>query len=516
MALKKKAKGGGRSRIAIGGSKKGVMFTLLTIILFVLMLAEVITYVVLNNTYNQQASEASAIIGAGGMVNTLRDGLGPFLATSVQHAINVYLPAGAQLQYPLNSTASAALSSLVYNGMINGTSYPGMSNATVMAFASAMEKQASAQSSSMNIYNSSVRIYQDSPAYINATYTGLAAINTTYGFFTYPLSIEAGYPVMIAYVNLTLENMQPAQSPSPFQQMITFDPAAYNQYENSNLGNIRFYHGATPLFSWCESGCSSSASSATFWVSLPGGIAADSNTTITMGFMPKNVEYSMAYQSAATTPYAGEAPQLSPSYAEYDNGAMVFNFYDNFKGTSLNTSKWSSSGAETIDNGISISPSQGGDIGTISTFSNPLVTDMYAEFVGPGTSSGGVLSGIWLNSGSNGGTYFDGWHAAVDCFTGGEWNPSQNWPCFSTQPSASTYYVWSIEWLPSSSADIYYNYGNALSPTDYSDTSTPVNIEITTQGNAVATLYAYWVRERAYPPGGVMPTVLMGNLVKTK
>ena len=28
----------------------------------------------------------------------------------------------------------------------------------------------------------------------------------------------------------------------------------------------------------------------------------------------------------------GEAPQLSPTYAEYDDGANVFNFYSDFKG----------------------------------------------------------------------------------------------------------------------------------------------------------------------------------------
>ena len=46
----------------------------------------------------------------------------------------------------------------------------------------------------------------------------------------------------------------------------------------------------------------------------------------------------------SVTGYLGEAPQLSSTYAEYDNGYYVFvkgipqGFYQNFAGTSLNTS----------------------------------------------------------------------------------------------------------------------------------------------------------------------------------
>ena len=66
----------------------------------------------------------------------------------------------------------------------------------------------------------------------------------------------------------------------------------------------------------------------------------------------------------------GEAPQLTcpnPSdtascstYAEYDDGANVFNFYSDFKGTSLNTSKWTATGTITINNGLSISYASSG------------------------------------------------------------------------------------------------------------------------------------------------------------
>jgi hypothetical protein len=38
----------------------------------------------------------------------------------------------------------------------------------------------------------------------------------------------------------------------------------------------------------------------------------------------------------------GEAPNLSASYGQYDNGKYVFNFYDNFAGNTLD-SQWNES-----------------------------------------------------------------------------------------------------------------------------------------------------------------------------
>lgn len=150
-------------------------------------------------------------------------------------------------------------------------------------------------------------------------------------------STRSSSPSTPKYILTTLTNSQNVATLAPFQQMITFDPSTYSQYENSNLGNIRFYQGSTELYSWCESGCSNTSSNAVFWVKLPNGIGAKSSTGIYMIFKPMSTNYDGVY--------AGEAPQLSPTYAEYDNGANVFNFYDNFAGTSLNASKWESYGS---------------------------------------------------------------------------------------------------------------------------------------------------------------------------
>jgi hypothetical protein len=54
---------------------------------------------------------------------------------------------------------------------------------------------------------------------------------------------------------------------------------------------------------------------------IPNGINADSSKEYKLEFLNKTVNYNGTA--------AGEAPQLSPVYAEYDNGANVFNSYVN-------------------------------------------------------------------------------------------------------------------------------------------------------------------------------------------
>ncbi len=131
--------------------------------------------------------------------------------------------------------------------------------------------------------------------------------------------------------------------------------AYINQTGKYSFQNVEFFNttdGAI-IDSWLEN---YTTKHAIFWIKLPNGIPA--NTTlndIAIGFASNDTNL---FNNKTT----GEAPQLSPTYAEYDNGANVFNFYDNFKETSLNKSKWNivnnnanaSGGTYTVDNGINI------------------------------------------------------------------------------------------------------------------------------------------------------------------
>jgi len=158
------------------------------------------------------------------------------------------------------------------------------------------------------------------------------------------------------YVPVTLTNCNPcAATPNPLQTKVTWNPSTYAAYEASNLGNIRFCADAgcvTVLYAWlesCTSSCTTSATSASAWVKLTSAIAANGGTlTIYMVFLSKTASFDSNYW--------GEAPTLSGTYGQYDNGANVFTFYDDFAGTTL-SSKWtailSGSGATiTVNNGL--------------------------------------------------------------------------------------------------------------------------------------------------------------------
>ncbi|MGC8652103.1 MAG: hypothetical protein ACP5UH_02535 [Candidatus Micrarchaeia archaeon] len=166
-----------------------------------------------------------------------------------------------------------------------------------------------------SIYNASC------PESSNFTYSGYLTVSAS----VLPSSSVSG----TYYVPITISNDQGSAVPAHFQQMIQFAPSTYVTYERTNLGNIRFYYGDKELYSWCEANCtSSSTGDAIFWVKLPVAIPPNQNMVIDMYFLPYSINYDGVY--------AGEAPQLSPVYGEYDNIQNVMNsgliyqiYYDN-------------------------------------------------------------------------------------------------------------------------------------------------------------------------------------------
>ena len=154
----------------------------------------------------------------------------------------------------------------------------------------------------------------------------------------------AGAVNIVEYIPITITNHQATATPAYYQVDINATSTAYAKYENALLQNVEFFTDAAPLSSsgtvipsWLESGNSNTALNTVYWVRLPSGVAGGGGTTtIYMGFasVSTNLFASGAWYNGANG-YVGEAPTLSPSYGLYDNGANVFNLYDNFAGTSL-------------------------------------------------------------------------------------------------------------------------------------------------------------------------------------
>ncbi|MEM3846470.1 MAG: hypothetical protein QXU98_12310, partial [Candidatus Parvarchaeota archaeon] len=143
---------------------------------------------------------------------------------------------------------------------------------------------------------------------------------------------------------------------TPFQQYVSVPITPSIQNMVSDIRQINFQDGNGNIIpAWLESvsgtlWASASVSAVNYWLKLtsPATISAGATVTVYMCFNSINV------MDGITT---GCAPQLTSTYAQYDNGTNVFSNYWNFVGTSLpsgltallNTSEI------TVNNGITFS-----------------------------------------------------------------------------------------------------------------------------------------------------------------
>ena len=321
-------------------------------------------------------------------------------------------------------------------------------------------------------------------------------------------------------VHVTVTNSQQSPTPAAFQQMITFNPSTYASREAQNLGNIRFYEGSTELYSWCESGCTSSSQDAVFWVRLPNAIGPDSSANLNMEFLPSASNYDGVY--------AGEAPQLSPTYAQYDNGGMVFSVYQNFAGTSVPPG-WSTAGSMliTFNNGVTYRASDtegivytqsNYDVGAVDLyitnmsiipqqydFGTGFMTNLYN--VGQGTDgfgSSSYLGRIQIASGDQGG---------VNSYQMYQSSMYQSSTMLTNASAGSTVDgIYTFMWPAMGQESYYFDYVNVLSSADTS-ISRPSGVYL---GGGItsaptSTVTVQWIRGRAAPPNGVMPTVSLSS-----
>jgi len=296
---------------------------------------------------------------------------------------------------------------------------------------------------------------------------------------------------IIGYVPIKLINSQSSATPSPFQQMVSIDSRVFEPLESKNLSNIEFFYAnGTIIPSWLESGNSNESNYTIYWLKLSNGIPANTNLTVYMGVASHNTNYMGCI-------YVGEAPQLSPTYGQYDNGNTIFSYYTNFEGSSL-PSNWVMSGSYSVNNGLSISTGSGVFDYYNVPFNAPYAVDTYesgnslANFevtdLMSATTSISTYVEIFLDSslnwvlGSNSGTPFNG--------TG----------------TTNTYYVHTLEGGSTVSA-----YENYIYVTSENSVAMQQYIGYFT-GSTSGDLYSIkWIRVRAYPPNGIMPYEIIGN-----
>ena len=318
---------------------------------------------------------------------------------------------------------------------------------------------------------------------------------------------------VLNFVPLTIKNSQSTATASPFQQEVVVDSANYQQYEASNLQNVEFFYpNGTIIDSWLESGNSNTATSSVYWLKLS-GISASSSITVYMGFASKSA-------NLFNNTNDGEAPQLSSTYAEYDNGANVFlNYY-----SGASDSGWTTAGTA----GQTSSAPSGSPFGTNALYALNSVGN-YLYTVANGQSDNMVIEYytyinrlndvFFLENPSGSGQLArqgdgSGWYGIAS---------TASWTSWSTPPDTGS---WSGEWVLSGvvvkggSATQYLStnlgdYGSELgqNPSNtYSVSNNGNYLGLVGDGGGSSDEYWNGLIIRAYPPNGVMPSVSFGPI----
>ncbi len=337
----------------------------------------------------------------------------------------------------------------------------------------------------------------------------------------------------VAYVPITITNTNTvASTGTNFQQMITFNPTSYTSNEVSDLGNIRFMQNGVTLYSWCSSGCTSASSNAVFWVMIPTGIGFNAggtaNVVVNMTFLANTVEY-----DGVT---AGEAPQLSATYGQYDNGASIFSIY--FNGNVPTTSFTKASSITLTTNTVvpfgssTITALQvtGGDTGINGIFYNaasiPLTSAIAEASAAQYANTGGsyLLVGLQdINSATNPGNLIGvGSGYSSSYFYQGYITGSVRYQAYNIQGAATTDFKFYSLTFSGVSTTSYYSYvapqlystsggySGTLNVNPISGSSLYLGIGYGAGGGQY--LHYNWARVRFNPPGGVMPTTSFGAI----
>jgi len=337
------------------------------------------------------------------------------------------------------------------------------------------------------------------------------------------VNISQPNPLVIGVtsVSITLTNSQSVSTAPNFQQMVVINSSNYASYEMAGLQNVEFTTGpgstGTVLQAWIESGASNASTNTIYWVNLGSTtIPATGSLTIYMNFVQSNI-------LSASGP-TGEAPQLSGTYAQYDNGSLVFGNYWNFSGPSIPsglTSTIGSLGSIVYNDGATMtlsSPAWGTYITTSSAFSPPMVveSDIAQNADNPSAAEAALVVSTSSSLANGASTY-----AGYD-----ETSSSSDFTFVYDYDNGGTGFPWSADLLGSTSNDNAFNvwtmginssgnlgfgdinYTDLLSGTSNAETLSNFYIGIqTTQQNATF----QWLRTRVYPPSETMPSIALGS-----
>ena len=310
----------------------------------------------------------------------------------------------------------------------------------------------------------------------------------------------------VAYANLTLNESWSSIASQYVQQNITLNESNYTSYINYNgsIANFEFtYANGTVIPSWIESNHSNQT---LVWLNI-----TNTTTNVYLDFF--NMTTNML--NSTGTNGTGEAPQLSSTYAEYDNGANVFPVYFNAQTSLSSFTKYDVSALSqaTLNGEPVISFAADSSYGWAG-FSNPIpsafiidgwvYTTQTADIVGfVGQSQTSSDSGYLFGAGTGAGDTY----VSISKLTNGGIDTLA-----STGPENEN--SWEYVQISYNNGAMAINGGSAPQNFIYSDTATDTAytsgyVGIGESGSASYNYYRYMF-VRPYPPNGVMPSVSFG------
>jgi hypothetical protein len=322
-----------------------------------------------------------------------------------------------------------------------------------------------------------------------------------------------------SYAAIQLTNNQATAFASNSQIMLTVNSLSYKPYEASGLQNIEFFYAnGTVIPSWLEGNALNEAQTANlytdqntiYWLRLyPANslLPAASSNSIYMGFA------SNATNLLSNT-VTGEAPKLSSSYGQYDNGASVFSFYTNFKGPGTPSGFSTYSSTPGFSSGITFTTSDGGFYYSTQVAYPMVIEDYYIQPTLSGaTNYPETALSFAIDTATSSFVYGKGYaYIYADAPGSGKfaiesWSDSgatrSTLSSFSQYPTANTLY--GFAWTST---------GNQVAYTNYATEATAANtlypianyIAVLSEAAGGSSYSAQWFRGRAYPPNGIMPS----------
>ena len=396
----------------------------------------------------------------------------------------------AQITITATYEYDGAIASLTVNTLRNGTHYA---------------------TGNFNDYESAAAVFTYSVENFTDPLYGITAFDST------PLTVTwtIAPPGVVACIPITLSNSQNMATPANFQQQLFINWSLCSPYVSSSLSNVIFFDSnGNPLYVWDENGTTNVSNSlTTVWVNLGSNIIpANGNINIYLGF------YNLSYDTRGQNGYWGMFPTATGTYAQYDNGFKVFQFYDNFNGTTISPA-WNTQGAAgtySVNNGLTMySGAFPNYVFTLNNqYSSPIIVDAYSV----GTY------GNWLGISLCNLQSTDGSYALTSGAVQWLYPPEGGWGSYNGLASASGYTAITPSPITTTPQVISLAM-NSTTATEYQNYASPATVSVTgslsnypglvqlAYNTASDTQTIYWFRLRALPPNMVMPGVSLSGIV---